>query len=166
MQEERGITVKSAYIVMICDLKQYDEFLTDMRYRYIELEGACGGKGTAIHKACVVGDTVGDPFKDTSGPSLNILINLMSVIALTIAPALEDVDDWELWYYGLIPIGVTIAGTILVYNLYWKNGQDITGNVGDSGLTKKKTYEDSALIESDSDGTFDAPLLASDYSSE
>lgn len=137
-----------------------------MRYRYIELEGACGGKGTAIHKACVVGDTVGDPFKDTSGPSLNILINLMSVIALTIAPALEDVDDWELWYYGLIPIGVTIAGTILVYNLYWKNGQDITGNVGDSGLTKKKTYEDSALIESDTDGTIDAPLLASDYNSE
>ena len=57
----------------------------DNAKKHIEA-GAFGGKGSDSHKAAVVGDTVGDPFKDTSGPSLNILIKLMAVIALVIAP--------------------------------------------------------------------------------
>ena len=59
----------------------------DNAKKHIE-SGHFGGKGSEAHKAAVVGDTVGDPFKDTSGPSLNILIKLMSVISVVIAPML------------------------------------------------------------------------------
>lgn len=56
----------------------------DNAKKYVE-EGNFGGKGSEVHKATVVGDTVGDPFKDTSGPSLNILIKLMSMVAIVMA---------------------------------------------------------------------------------
>ncbi|HSG09505.1 MAG TPA: sodium-translocating pyrophosphatase [Longimicrobiales bacterium] len=71
----------------------------DNAKKYIE-GGAHGGKGSDPHKAAVVGDTVGDPFKDTSGPSLNILIKLMSVVSLVLAP-------WFVKIHGLDVEGST-----------------------------------------------------------
>jgi len=83
-----------------------------------------GIKKTEQGKACVVGDTVGDPFKDTSGPSLDILLKLMAMVALLIAPLIRGNEDWENWYIGLIPLSLgCIATFVLMYKgiLSWKD---------------------------------------------
>lgn len=101
----------------------------DNAKKFVEIEGAHGGKGTAVHKACVVGDTVGDPFKDTSGPSLNILIKLMSIVALTVAPSINGLGDWETAVWGLIPLFIMILATIAKQFLSQRNKKalDIAG---------------------------------------
>ena len=66
----------------------------------------------AHYDACVVGDTVGDPFKDTSGPALNILIKLMSMVSLTVAPLFKAHDGhFHRWYWGMIPLGLFVIVT-------------------------------------------------------
>lgn len=64
----------------------------DNAKKYVE-EGNLGGKGSDVHKATVIGDTIGDPLKDTSGPSLNILLKLMSIVALVFAPVIEKLNS-------------------------------------------------------------------------
>jgi H(+)-translocating pyrophosphatase len=94
----------------------------DNAKKYVELDEDArriyGGKGTDVHKACVVGDTVGDPFKDTSGPALNILIKLMSMVSLLFAPVMK-VEDWYYWYAGLVILVIIVILCVVVYKLYW-----------------------------------------------
>merc|ERR1712179_236235 len=72
------------------------------------------GKRTDYHKAAVVGDTIGDPFKDTSGPALNILIKLMTMISLVFGKNVfkgkAEFDDDTPWYVGLIILAVFMVG--------------------------------------------------------
>ena len=74
----------------------------DNAKKYIE-SGQMGGKGSDNHKATVVGDTVGDPFKDTSGPSLNILIKLMSMVAVVVAGLTVSYSPKIQYYFGFAP---------------------------------------------------------------
>merc|ERR1711920_287169 len=81
-------------------------------------------KKTDQGKACVVGDTVGDPYKDTSGPSLDILLKQMAMVSLTIAPLISGDKSWAKWYYGLIPfvIFVLITGYLVATGvLTWED---------------------------------------------
>jgi len=77
----------------------------DNAKKYIET-GKYGGKRSASHKAAVIGDTVGDPFKDTTGPAINIQIKLMSYISVTLVPVFKHQEDY--WWAALILIGILV----------------------------------------------------------